>query len=135
MLVVFFNIICNFYYITKIITNLKNSNSVGWDNIPTNILKTLVNTLVWILPNLTNKSLAQGLFPQSLKTAKIFTLFNSKDRLNIPNYRLISFYSQSSVKFIKKYFIVYSMTISPIIIYYHPHNLVSDQEHAQNIPY
>ena len=35
--------------ITKIIKNLKNSNSVGWDNIPTNILKTNVMTLAQII--------------------------------------------------------------------------------------
>ena len=37
--------------VTKIIKNLKNSNSVGWDNIPTNILKTNVMTLAPILSN------------------------------------------------------------------------------------
>ena len=31
--------------ITKIITNLKQSNSVGWDNIPTTILKSNINIL------------------------------------------------------------------------------------------
>ena len=55
--------------ITKIIQNFKNSNSIGWDNIPTNILKTNVMTLAPILSNLINKSFAQGLFPQSLKRA------------------------------------------------------------------
>ena len=39
----------------------------------------------------------------------------------------------SLVKFMKKFFIVDSMTISPQIIYYHPHNLASDQEQALNI--
>ena len=49
--------------ITKIIKNFKNSNSIGWDNILTNILKINVMTLATILSNLINKSLAQGLFP------------------------------------------------------------------------
>ena len=61
--------------IMKIIKNVKNSNSVGWDNMPTNILKTNVMTLAPILLNLINKSLAQGLFPQSLKRAKILPIF------------------------------------------------------------
>ena len=47
-------------------------------------------TLAPILSNLINKSLAQGLFPQSLKRAKILPIFESKDKLNIANYRLIS---------------------------------------------
>ena len=33
----------------------------------------------------------------------------------------------------KQFFIVDSMTISPQIIYYHPHNLASDQEQALNM--
>ena len=33
----------------------------------------------------------------------------------------------------KKFFIADSMTISPQIIYYHPHNLASDQEQALNM--
>ena len=75
----------------KDIKNKKNSNSVGWDNIPTNILKTNVMTLAPILSNLMNKSLAQGLFPQLLKRAKILPILNfkSKDKLNIANYRPI----------------------------------------------
>ena len=35
--------------ITKIIKNLKNSNSVGWDNIPTSILK--INVIHNLRPN------------------------------------------------------------------------------------
>ena len=76
--------------ITKIIKNLKNRNSVGWDNIPTNMLKINVMTLAPVLSNLINKSLSQGLLPQSLKRAKILPVFKSKDKLNIANYRPIS---------------------------------------------
>ena len=76
--------------ITKIITNLKQSNSVGWDNIPTTILKSNINILAPILSNLINKSLAMGLFPKSLKRAKILPIFKNKDNLDITNYRPIS---------------------------------------------
>ena len=72
------------------IKNLRNSNSIGWDNIPKNILKTNVMTWAPILSNLINKSLAKGLFPQSLKRAKILPIFKSEDKLNIANYRSIS---------------------------------------------
>ena len=58
--------------------------------IPTNILKTNVMTLAPILSNLINKSFPQGLFPQSLKRAKILSIFKNKDKLNIANYRPIS---------------------------------------------
>ena len=40
--------------ITKIISILKQSNSVGWDNIPTTILKSNINFLASILSNLMN---------------------------------------------------------------------------------
>ena len=77
--------------ITKIITNLKQSNSVGWDNIPTTILKSNVNILAPILSNLINKSLATGIFPKSLKRAKILPISKNKDKLDATNYRPISF--------------------------------------------
>ena len=76
--------------ITKIFTNLKQSNSVGWDNIPRTILKSNINILAPILSNLINKSLAMGLFPKSLKRAKILPIFKNKDKLDITNYRPIS---------------------------------------------
>ena len=84
--------------ITKIIKILKNGNSVGWDNIPTDIRKINVMTLAPILSNLINKSLAQGLFPQSLKRAKILPIFKSKDKLNIANYIHPANYQQSLSK-------------------------------------
>ena len=76
--VMFGEVVGRVHEITKIIKNLKNSNSVGWDNIPTNTLKTNVMTLAPILSNLINKSLAQGLFPQSLKRAKFFLYLKVK---------------------------------------------------------
>ena len=91
-------------------------------------------TLAPILSNLINKSLAQGLFPQSLKSAKILPIFKNKDKLNIANYRPISILPVIS-KVYDFFFIVGSMTISPQIIYNHPHNLALDQEQALNMLY
>ena len=76
--------------ITKIITTLKQSNSVGWDNIPTTILKSNINILAPILSNLINKSLATGIFPKSLKSAKILPIFKNKGKLDVTNYCRIS---------------------------------------------
>ena len=56
--------------ITKIITNHKQSNSVGWDNIKTTILKSNIDILAPILSNLINKSLARGIFPSLSKELK-----------------------------------------------------------------
>ena len=55
--------------ITKIITNLKQSNSVGWNNITTTILKSNINILAPIL---------------------LASIFKNKDKLDITNYRPIS---------------------------------------------
>ena len=70
--------------ITKIITNLKQSNSVGWDNNQTTIHAP-------ILSNLIKKSLAMGVFPKSLKRAKILPRFKNNDKLDITNYCPISY--------------------------------------------
>ena len=53
--------------ITKIITNLKQSNSVGWDNIPTTILKSNINILAPILSNLIKKVPCTGALPRVSK--------------------------------------------------------------------
>ena len=56
-----------------------------------------------ILSNLINKSFAQRLFPQSPKRGKILPIFKSKDKLNIANYRLLSWspnYSFSSISYL-----------------------------------
>ena len=52
--------------------------SVGWDNIPTTILKSNINILAPILSNFINKFLATGLFPKSLKRAKILPIFKKR---------------------------------------------------------
>ena len=56
----------------------------------TTIFKTSINILALILSNLINKSLTTGLFPNSLKRAKILTIFKNKDKFNITNCRGIS---------------------------------------------
>ena len=107
--------------IKKILKNFKNSNSVGWDNIPTNILKTNVKTLAPILSNLINKSLAQGLFPQSLKRAKILHIFKSKDELNIANYRPISILPVNSKVYEKVFY-------SKLYDYFFTNNILSSSQ-------
>ena len=91
----------------------KNSNSVGWDNITTNILKMDVMTLAPILSNLIITSLAQRFFPQLLKKANKLPIFKSKDKLNTLNYRPISILPVISKFSEKVLFIIDSMTISP----------------------
>ena len=119
--------------ISKITTNRRQSNSVGWDNIATTILKSNINILAPILYNLINKSLATGVPCKSLKRAKILHIFKNKDKLDITNYCPISISYLSSAKFMKKFFIIDSITISLLITYYHHLNLVSDLVQAPNM--
>ena len=58
--------------ITKIITNLKQSNSVGWDNITTIILKSNINILAPILSNLITSPLQRGSSPGLSKEQKYY---------------------------------------------------------------
>ena len=117
--------------ITKIITNLKHSNSVDWDNIKTTILKSNINILAPILSNLINMSLATGIFPKSLKRTNILPIFKNKDKLDVTNYRPISILPVIS-KVYEKVFIIDYITIPLLITYYYCLNLVSDPVQAPN---
>ena len=97
------------------------SRCVWWDNIPTNILKINVTTLAQILSNLINKYLAHGLFPQSLKRAKILPIFKSKDILNIANYRPISILSVISKVYEKVFY-------SRLYDYFSTNNILSSSQ-------
>ena len=76
-----------------------------------------------------------GLFPKSLKRAKILPIFKNKDKHDITNYRPISIKKLSSAKFMKKFFVIDSIAISLLITYYHHLNLVSDLVQAPNTLY
>ena len=65
---------------------------MGWDNIPSNIIKVNPNILASILSNLINKTLAQQVFPNSSKRAKILPIYKNKDKLDIGNNSQILFY-------------------------------------------
>ena len=72
--------------ITKMIINLEHCNSVGWDNMPTTIIKYTVNILALILFNLINYSFAMG-SSQSLSKEIIYCpyLISSNIALIAPN--------------------------------------------------
>ena len=74
-------------------------------------------TLAPILSNLMHKSLAQGLFPQSLKRAKIVPIFKSKDKLNIANYRTMSILPVVSKVYSFFYSILYDYFFTNYIIF------------------
>ena len=79
--------------ISTIISQLKNKNSEGPDEIPVNVLKKINNSVSPIISYLINKSIRNGIYPDCLKTAKVIPLFKAGDPFDPGNYRPISLLS------------------------------------------
>lgn len=73
------------------IMNLKNSYSIGVDKISTKIFKECAINLSRILPNFINESFDSGVFPDSLKIAKVIPIYKKCGSKEDPtNFRPIS---------------------------------------------
>ena len=73
-----------------IISNLKNTDSIGYDNIPTKLLKFCSSELTQILTYINNESIQEGIFPDGLKIARVTPIYKSEDKKQVNNYRPIS---------------------------------------------
>ncbi len=104
--------------IHNIISSLKNTSACGVDEIPVSAIKSVSDHICPILANLINHSISEGIFPDSLKIAKILPIFKSGDKTLISNYRPISLLNTFSKiyekvifvrfeKFLNKYKILY----------------------------
>ena len=78
------------YDIFKIITSLKNSNSVGYDGIDTRILKSVAEEICAPLSYIINLSISAGTFPNALKISIVKPLFKKEDKERMEYYRPIS---------------------------------------------
>ena len=76
-----------------------------------------------------------GLFPKSLKRAKILPIFKNKDILDIANYPPIPIQHVISKVYENVFFIIHFITISLLITYYYYLNLISDLVQAPNTLY
>lgn len=76
--------------INSILSALKPTLSSGIDNIPSRVLKYCKEELSHPLTLLINKSMAEGIFPSSLKIAKVYPLHKHNSKEEIKNYRPIS---------------------------------------------
>ncbi|MFZ2540057.1 MAG: reverse transcriptase family protein [Oscillospiraceae bacterium] len=74
----------------EVITNLKYTNSLGNDNIPSLVIRDCKYELAYILTHIINNAMNEGVFPDLLKTAKIVPIFKSDNAKLINNYRPIS---------------------------------------------
>ena len=94
---------CNFafhlidnYATVRIIKNTKISTSKGHDGISSELLKLITNDISKCITVIINQSLTSGVFPNSLKVAKITSIFKKENIKLITNYRPISALSMIS---------------------------------------
>ena len=87
--------------VAKIVRTLKNKDSAGYDGISTKLLKILIPTIIKPITLILNQSLATGIFPDKLKTAKVVPLFKKDDHLIMDNYRPVSLLTSISKIFEK----------------------------------
>jgi hypothetical protein len=75
--------------VLSIIKKLKKA-AAGWDGISTDIVCQLCKTFIRPLTHVLNLSICNGLFPDSMKIAKVLPLFKSGNKSLFSNYRPIS---------------------------------------------
>ena len=80
----------NKYEIEKLICNLPNKNSSGYDLINNKLLKLIKDEIAKPLEIIFNQSIACGIFPDKMKLAEIVPLYKNKSRTEPGNYRPIS---------------------------------------------
>ena len=95
--------------ISKLIAQLPNKKSHGYDKINNCLLKELRPVIIAPLNIAFNRSLEEGIFPDSMKDADTVPLFKSKCKLDCNNYRPISLLITLS-KLLEK--IIYNRTIA-----------------------
>lgn len=78
------------YEIVKIINDVKNKHSSGHDEISPFLLKRIVHSIASPLSKIFNKSFSEGIFPDSMKLAKVIPIYKSKEHYLLNNYRPIS---------------------------------------------
>jgi len=75
--------------VSKIVMSLKNT-SPGCDGIHSKILKQTFPLYSRVLTHVLNLSLLQGIFPKSMKIARVIPLYKAGDHMQISNYRPVS---------------------------------------------
>ena len=76
--------------IGTLIEDLVPKNSSGHDNLSNKLLKKLLPAILDPLTIIFNKSLCEGVFPESMKKADVVPLYKAKDNQETNNYRPIS---------------------------------------------
>jgi hypothetical protein len=76
--------------IASIIKLLKPKKSTGHDNVSLHFLKQINKDVAEPISILVNKSICEGVVPDSLKIAKVIPIYKNKDKSDFANYRPIS---------------------------------------------
>lgn len=76
--------------IRNIIKSLNNTNSTGYDELSTKVIKSCIHELSPLLAHLVNLSFKNGQFPSSLKFSVVVPLFKKGEKDDIGNYRPIT---------------------------------------------
>ena len=74
----------------KLIQNLPNKSSSGWDDINNLLLKEIADPIIAPLVELFNESISKGEFPECMKLAEVVPLHKGKEMYLADNYRPIS---------------------------------------------
>ena len=81
-------ITCN--EIIEIVKHMKNNTSPGFDSISVEILKRVIDIIVFPLCDILNCSIQQGVVPTNMKISKIIPIHKKGDREDMNNYRPIA---------------------------------------------
>ncbi|KAJ0173758.1 hypothetical protein K1T71_010907 [Dendrolimus kikuchii] len=81
---------CDIEEIMKLIKSLNQSKAVGYDGIPTKIIKECSIAIAEILTALINRSFEVGRFPDCLKKSIVKPIYKKNNPLNVENYRPIT---------------------------------------------
>ena len=80
----------NFDEFEEAFKSLKRNKAAGFDDLSSNIIIDAYDSFKNILFHVFKVSIQQGIFPDSLKIAKVTPIFKSGDKDNVSNYRPIS---------------------------------------------
>lgn len=107
----------------KITRELKNSHSVGYDDVRTDVVKDVISIIAEPFLHAINLSLSQGIFPELLKKSIVKPLFKKDDKSKIDNYRPITLIPIFS-KILEK--IIYNRFIK----FLDKNNVITEEQHG-----
>ena len=89
--------------ILALVNNAKSKNSKGHDDIDMCLVKLVIPCILKPLKHIFNNSLQKGVFPDSMKIARVIPIFKTGDAQEFSNYRPVSILPQFS-KILEKIF-------------------------------